>query len=873
MQNNPTPNQVHVMEDDPTPGFSGDFTGWTVQAISNFDEVPATIHDRAIPAQVPGCVHLDLLNAGLIPDPYLDRNEELVQWIGRTDWEFRATFTVDEAVLAHDRVDLAADGLDTVATIFINGTEVGRSANMHVRHRFPVKAALRDGENEIRIIFASAALYARAIRDQLGDLPTTYPDHEPYNFIRKNACNFGWDWGPVLITAGIWQEIRLEAWSGVRFKSVRPLVKQANLKFAVVEVECELEFASTSPDSDEELPLATVFAYLNEGENFDDTEYSVFGSAEANADDPSVSITLTVKNPDLWWPQGYGEQPLYGLVAAIVSFDPSEGDDPGHEHDDECEEGCHHGEPLDAFQTLIGLREVELDTTPDEVGQAWTIKINGQPIWIKGANWIPDDVFLTRASEPARLDQRISQAVDANMNMLRVWGGGIYESDAFYSICDRLGVLVWQDFLFGCAAYAEEEPLRSEVIAEARDNVARLCPHPSLVLWNGCNENIWGWFDWGWPDLVGSRTWGLGYYLKVLPEIVAELDPTRPYWPGSPYSGSMDIHPLADQFGPKHIWDCWNEADYTKFRAYSPRFASEFGHQAPPTFATLAASIPEDQRDPYSAAMLSHQKAERGNIKLHKRLLEHFAMPTEFDDWIYLTQLNQARAMTTAVEWFRTRSVCTGALYWQLNDCWPVTSWAAIDGYGREKPLYFATQRFFAPRLLTIQPDGDALAVWAHNDSAELWSGEVTVTLVDLNGQPQHEATYFLKAQPRELVKLARLGTEWTPFDPSHAALTALVAGAERTFWFFQPDKELKYSTPRFAAKYEDGTLTVTAETLIRDLRLFADRLGATTNGGLFTLLPGESAEFGVESSGELNLAELTAPPVLQCANWFRARA
>jgi beta-mannosidase len=437
--------------------------------------------------------------------------------------------------------------------------------------------------------------------------------------------------------------------------------------------------------------------------------------------------------------------------------------------------------------------------------------------------------------------------------------------------------LVWQDLLFACAAYAEEEPMRSLIEAEVRDNVTRLSKHPSLVLWNGCNENIWGWFDWGWQEKVGDRTWGAGYYFELFPKWIGELDPTRPYWPGSPFSGTMDIHPLADQWGNKHMWDTWNRVNHTNFRTYSPRFASEFGHQAPPTYATLARSIPKDQRDPFSPAMLHHQKATDGNDKLHARLREHFGMPEQFDDWLYLTQLMQARAMQTAVEWFRSRPVCSGALYWQINDCWPVTSWAAIDGDGREKPLYWASQRFFAPRLLTIQPDGTGYAIWAHNDTDKTWHGEVSLALLNVEGDCQRENQYFLHAAPRQLAKVAHLDSSWVPEDRTRNFLTAHTPGAERAFWFFVPDKKMRY--PRSAGSAYEAeletlgedryALTVTAHTLLRDLCLFADRLGARSKGGYVTLLPGESFTFEIESTTPLVADQLIAPPVLQDATRF----
>ena len=499
------------------------------------------------------------------------------------------------------------------------------------------------------------------------------------------------------------------------------------------------------------------------------------------------------------------------------------------------------------------------------------MKINGREVWCKGANWIPDDVFLPRANDPARLRGRLQQAKDAGMNMIRVWGGGIYETDAFYDLCDELGLLVWQDFLFACAAYSEAPAMWQSIEEEARFNVTRLSRHPSLVLWNGCNENIWGFFDWGWEQKLGGRAWGAGYYFDLLPRVVAELDPSRPYWPGSPYSGSMGIHPLADAYGNKHLWDTWNEVSFSHFRRYSPRFASEFGHQAPPTWSTLTRAIPEGKRDPLSPSMLSHQKAAGGQEKLHARLLEHFEMPDGLDEWIYLNQLVQARAMTVACEWFRTRSQCRGALYWQLNDCWPVCSWSAIDGDGRPKPLYWATKRFFRPRLLTIQPDGDGLALWAHNDSDEVWSEPVYYQLLRLSDDVCVDFSDFgSKIGPRELKRVSAMGRL------GHFTVTAnhylcVKMGETRAFWFFDVDKNLAYPEPKWDWEVDGQTLRITAQTLLRDLTVNVDRFGGSIRENGVTLLPGETWE--VEITGaDLAGVDFGGRPVVQCANWYGAK-
>ena len=821
---------------------------WQLRAVGAAEQVPAEILDRDIPALVPGCVHLDLMRAQLIPDPYLDLNEALVQWIGFTDWEYSTSFDVAANALAEERVDLVCEGLDCIATIWINDVEIGKSENMHVERRFSVKEHLREGENTIRIRFDSAVYWARANMAKLGELPhaSSFSNSEPFHFIRKNACNFGWDWGPGLTTAGVWKPIRLEAWSIARIKSVKPLVKVANEKVAVVDVEIELEWVDSDDEDGKSVDLLAVLSDPDAGpDDFQTVDFMGLVGPQ--------TVSFVVRDPKLWNPIGYGEPNLYHLsfLFAKVGYE----DVPANKYD--------------YWNGNIGLREVELDTSPDDIGAAWTLKVNGKEIWCKGANWIPDDVFLTRANDPQRLRARLTQAREAGMNMMRVWGGGIYETDEFYDICDEMGILVWQDFLFACAAYSEDAATATSIEEEARYNVARLSRHPSLVLWNGCNENIWGYFDWGWEAKLEGKAWGAGYYFDLLPRVVAEVDPSRPYWPGSPYSGSMQIHPLADAYGNKHMWDTWNDVNFTHFRRYSPRFASEFGHQAPPTYATLARAIPESAREPYSVSMLSHQKAPGGNEKMEARLMEHFALPTDFDDWLYLTQLIQARAMTVACEWFRTRSQCRGALYWQLNDCWPVSSWAAIDGDGKPKPLYYATKRFFRERLLTIQPDGEDLALWAHNDSDEAWDDLACATLWTMNFDTRHYEQHLIRVAPRSLEKIATL-KNFKPRDPQSELIHVLSHQAEAS-WFFDADKNLRYPEPKWTTEIVGSYLRVTAQTLLRDFTVNADRFGGVAANNGVTLLPGETWQ--VEITGaDLSKVDWSGRPIVQCANWYGAK-
>jgi len=803
--------------------------GWTLRAEPG-PAVPPEIAGTAVPATVPGCVHTDLLAAGLIPDPYLDDNENRLTWIGRTDWVYETTFGWQPG--DEERVDLVCAGLDTVATVTLNGVEVGRTENQHRSYRFDVRALLRPHGNTLAVRFDSPYRYAEAHRDRLGDRPNAYP--EPFHFIRKTACNFGWDWGPTLVTAGIWRDIGLHAWSTARLASVRPIVTVVD---GVGRVELHAEVERTG---DEPLTVRATVA-------------GVTAEVPVPAGEPTAVVTFAVADPALWWPIGYGDQPRYDLDATLHAAD---------------------GRELDAASRRIGFRSVRLDTTPDAHGTPFALHVNDVPVFVRGVNWIPDDAFPNRVTRE-RLAQRFGQAAGAHVNLLRVWGGGRYESDDFYDLADEMGLLVQQDFLFACAAYPEEEPFRTEVEAEAREQVTRLAGHPSLVLWTGNNENIWGWHDWDWQEPLAGRTWGRGYYLELLPAVVGELDPTVPYWPGSPWSGSEELHPNNPAHGTTHIWDVWNTDDYTRYRDYVPRFVAEFGYQAPPAYATLRRALSDDPLAHDSPGMTHHQKATDGDGKLRRGLDAHLPPPADFDDWHYLTQLNQARAIQLGVEHFRShRPVCAGTVVWQLNDCWPVTSWSAIDGDGRRKPLWYALRRAYADRLLTVQPRDGRPALVAVNETAQAWRGPATVTRLTVTGEPRAKTSVDLDVPAYSSV-VVELPAELARPDDGRAELLVADAGdaAERALWFFAEDRDVRWPAAQWDAAVEpvDGgrRVRVTARTVLRDLTLFPDRLdpSAQVDAALVTLLPGESVVFTVSTTCPLDAEALTSRPVLRCVN------
>lgn len=814
---------------------------WSVTALGG--PVPPTVQRITVPATVPGSVHTDLLSAGLIPDPYLDGNEKLLSWIGLTDWRYSTTFAWNPA--GADRVELAFGGLDTVAEIDLNGVRIGATRNMHRSYTFDVTARLKAGLNELVVVFRSPVREADAASLSLGYRP--HVNHHPFNALRKMACSFGWDWGIDTTTSGLWKPVTLVSWSTARLGTVRPIATVATTAAGtdgLVEVHVDVARATDAPL----LVTATVAG--------------VSHTVDLPAGATTATVNLTVPDVDLWWPVGYGEHPLYDLDVILHETGTSELD----------------GTALDGSHSRIGFRTVELDTTPDAAGTPFTIVVNGTPVFVRGANWIPDDAFLHRVTRD-RYSDRLDQAEFANMNLIRVWGGGIFETEDFYDLCDERGLLTWQDFLLACAAYAEEDPLASEIEAEARENVARLAAHPSLVVLNGNNENIWGHEEWNWKLRLDGKTWGAGYYYETFPAIVAELAPHIGYTPGSPFSpgeaGALQSErfPNDPEHGTMHIWDLWNQRDYPAYREYRPRFVAEFGWQGPPTWSTLTESIHDAPLTPESPGMLVHQKAAEGNVKLTDGLIPHLPLPDDIDDWHWAMSLNQANAISTAVEHFRSLSPhCMGSIVWQLNDCWPVTSWAAVDGYGRPKPLLYAIKHAYADRLVTVQPRDNGLAVALVNDSADAWAGELTVRRYGFSGD--------ILAEYVEQVSVAARGTKTVVLpaavadaaDAGSELLRAELAGV-RGHWFFAEARNSALVSVAPEVQAERTTtgyrVRITAAGLTRDLAVLVDKVdpAAVVDDMLVTLLPGESTVFTVTSALDVDPAAFAAAGVVRSTN------
>lgn len=804
--------------------------GWALTVTDG----PAPVAVRDLPATVPGTFLTDLLDAGLIPDPYLDRNEHELAWSGECDLLYRTTFTLEE--LPGGRTDLVAASLDTAATVVLNGTVVARVQNQHRSWRFPVESLLRPGENVLEIRFDSPVRTARRNAEAQGNLPFVGNDL-PYNALRKMACNFGWDWGPVLVTSGIAGPIALESWSIARLGSVRPLVSpDADGPGGTVTVQVPVE---REPGTDGPLRARLEISTA-------DGAVSGAATTEIPAGDDTAEISLALDAVERWWPRGHGAQPLY--TARVVLEDGTGGGGPSA------------AEPLDVVSHRIAFRTAGVVEEPDEVGTSFTVEVNDRPILVKGANWIPDDCFPTRltAAEYAR---GVGHAVDAGMNMLRIWGGGLYAAEELYDLCDELGVMVWQDVAMACAAYSEEEPLRGEIEAEVREHAVRLAWHPSLVHWNGSNENVEGYYHWGWKDVIPEGVgWGNAYYTEILPAILAELDPSRSFTPSSPYSrGALD-RPRDPDHGTVHNWVVWaseEDNDYTHYRDTAPRFAAEFGFQGPASWATVERAISERPLRADSPAMLSHQKAVRGQEKLVAGYRPHFPDPdpASFADVHLTTALNQARALRVGIGHYRSLwPHCTGTIIWQLNDCWPVTSWAAVDGDGRRKLLWYAMRDLYAERLLTVEPREDGSVAALGNDTDEPVRGELRLRRVDRGGRVLAEESLPVSVPPRSSALLPLPAALATAADPGREALLLEAPGMRAVHWFAEDrDLDLDPSALEVEASAADGAvvLTLRARSLVRDAVVVADRVhpDAVADRQMLDLLPGEAATVRVTAA------------------------
>jgi beta-mannosidase len=697
------------------------------QTLNGFWQVRRAGTQDWLPASVPGGIHTDLMAAGKLPDPFQNTNEEKVQWVAEKNWEYRRYFYPLPGIFRQEKIWLVCDGLDTLAEVRLNGKILGQTDNMYRSWRWEVHDLLNEGENRLEILFRSPLAYLRA-RERVKPMRDMNMGIRGGPHLRKVPSHFGWDWGPRLPCMGIWQEIRLEGHSHGRLGDV-----------------CY---------DQEHTPGMVRFTARVQSEIWEETgarhtlrlritgpERQVW-QLDAPAR-PNAVMTVTIANPQLWWPNGYGAQTLYRVELELLNDED---------------------QILDARSHLIGLRHIELRQEEDTHGHSFTFVVNGVPIFCKGSNWIPADSFPTRVT-PRQLETLIRSAAQANHNMLRVWGGGYYESDTFYDLCDQYGILVWQDFQFACATHPLDDPAYlNNVRREVIENVRRLRHHASLALWCGNNEIEWlgtrlGWFNGNSPVTQAYQN----FFFHQLPQILAEEDPAALYWPGSPSSNDPFQQPNSDRVGDAHLWEVYHEYRQPKFyRQQNPRFVSEFGFQSLPAMPTVEEFAPPEARRLDSKVMRLHQRAISGNPKLIWYLAQRFKLPKDFDDFIYVSQVFQAEAVRTGIEhWRRHPERTSGTLYWQLNDCWPVISWSSIDYYGRWKALHYLARRFYAPVLLSVEDhvEGGArkMDVWVSNDGPEAWQGRIHWRLETVTGEEIEGGDQTVSIQPQSAACAVKL--------------------------------------------------------------------------------------------------------------------
>jgi beta-mannosidase len=741
-------------------------------------------------ATVPGGVHTDLLALGQIPDPFVGDNEKRVQWVAEADWEYHRQFAAEPEMLSQSHIWLVCDGLDTLARVSLNGFELGRAENMFRQYRWDVKALLKAGSNDLHIAFDSPVRFC-AEKQAIHPLPGVSQAIPGGPYLRKAPCQFGWDWGPQLPPIGIWKDIRLEGIEGVRIE--------------------EVQFGQVHSDSKVTVKAKTII------QSMDNATRSVKlhltapdGQAlETNAivtPDNQAQLQVVVPNPQLWWPNGYGAQPLYQATVELYQ----------------------NNQLLDKRDYQLGLRTIELRQQPDEWGRSFTFVVNGLPIFAKGSNWIPADSFPTRISD-AYLEGLIRSAAETHQNMLRVWGGGFYEEERFYDLCDRFGILVWQEFIFSCSGYPWDDPdFLANVKEEVIENVRRLRHRASLALWCGNNEIEWGWVEWGWkgPEYQDMKVAYDQFFHHTLPAWCAAEDPDHSYWPSSPSSDTPFENPNGQQQGDAHYWDVWHgRKPFTAYRNQYPRFMSEFGFQALPLLATISTYADEAEWNMTSYIMEQHQKNASGNQLMVAQMLDTFRLPKDFDSLVYLSMVLQAEGIRYGVEhWRRYPQRVSGTLYWQLNDCWPVASWSSLDYFGRWKALHYAARRFYAPLMLSIEDTPAAQNIYITSDLREPWEGSVRWSLETLDGKALETNEVALKAAPFNVTPVCQLDFSSRLTDDLRREVVfvaELWQGGKilaRQTAFFVPTKHLNLAEPAISAQLSIDQQQVCIELTSRSL-------------------------------------------------------
>ncbi|MGR3854001.1 beta-mannosidase [Chryseobacterium indologenes] len=758
------------------------------------------------PAKVPGTVHLDLMDNKIIPDPFKDENEKKVQWVENEDWDYQTSFTISPHELKNENIDLVFNGLDTFSEIYLNGKLLKKTDNMFRKWNIPVKQYLKPGHNTLQIKFTSAVNTGKELAKKI---PFTLPE-SPRSFVRKAQYQFGWDWGPRLVTAGIWKDVQLEFWNNAKIITVKDIQKRVPGTSDNLSFEVEI-YAQNDGDYILDLNKNHQKISLKKGIN-------------------KMSVPYETRGMKLWQPNGRGEAHLYDFEVKLSKDQKN----------------------IDTKNIRIGLRTVELIQEKDEKGKSFYFKVNGQPLYIKGTNWIPGDSFSPRMTKE-KYWKLIRDTKEAHMNMIRIWGGGIYEDDEFYRACDENGILVWQDFMFAGSFYPADEAFLNNVKEEVKDQVSRLQNHPSIALWCGNNEIDEAIVNWGYQKQFNySKSDSLQVwkdYKKlfhdVIPNALAEnlSSDKNIYWPSSPSIGWGHKESLTE--GDSHYWGVWwGEQPFEIYNEKVGRFMSEYGFQGTPTLETtksMFSGVPDlNLQNP---TIKAHEKHARGWDIINEYLKRDYKIPTDFVQYNYVSQLLQARGMQIAIEAHRrVKPYNMGTLYWQLNDCWPVVSWSSIDYLGNWKAFHYQAKRSFEPVLASIAETEKSYDIYLISDLLKELKTETKFELIDFTGKILWKASQsnLINADASKKVRsISKL--DLSQFNLSEAVLK-ISSEKDATFqklFFFSKPKDLKLSQPDIKIRKISPTeIEISTDKLAKDIYLIGD---THFSDNFFDLLPGTS--------------------------------
>ena len=665
---------------------------------------------------VPGTVYTDLLTQGLIVDPYVGENEDEVRDLSYNDYLYEREFLISKEVLNNERNFLICKGIDTIADLFVNGKQIGSCENMHREYEFDLSGFLKEGVNRIRVYFHSPMKYMQKLYEKkpLWGVTSTVPG---YQYIRKAHCMFGWDWGPKLPDMGIWRDIYIEEINGARIQNVQ--IRQQN----------EEEVSHLSVIVKNEVMPNDAAGIIAECRVYD-PERKELAMQTADAKE-TQTFQIEIENPERWWPNGYGEQKLYRVCVCLKR----------------------ENQMIQEKSIRFGIRDFTVVRRPDEWGAGFTFCINGMEIFAKGANYIPEDsIFGKRSTE--RTERLLKDCRKANFNCIRVWGGGCYPDDYFYDLCDELGLLVWQDFMFACAVYDLTDSFYENIKLEARDNIIRLRNHPSLGMWCGNNEMEGAWVGWGIPQNQKLKQDYLTMFERLIPQMVEEYDPDRFYWPASPSSEGGFEDPFDEGRGDAHYWDVWHgKKPFEDIESKFFRFSSEYGFEAIPSMKTLRTVIHEEQFNIVSPEMEKHQKCidnGPGNVTLMYYLLQYYQLPTTFERTVYTTQSLQSDFLEMAIRHFRShRERCSGSTYWQINDTYPTISWATLDYYGRWKGAHYVVKRSYGKVISYVEIGADRAArLYVSSDETKPLKLTCKLELIEQGKGELHTECREITAEP-----------------------------------------------------------------------------------------------------------------------------